>query len=262
MFRSNLQTQGHFITSLKSRQHYRGGLGVSTDLGRMYTEREREMVTAFCLAFPDFLANESPKDTPEGERAPMDGILMRCRAGKQMPEVAYIYEAKTRNFNAAKLFGEYRGRALVDTGKVLNCQKASLLFGVPSLLLLRLEDDPDFLVKRLTNADGSFTFVWNEKMMRIKNPCLPGYTTELRSFVPMRDAKTCPLKLPVPLPPKPICTGPHVIFNPDGEMGFAESVIYSNRKHYCLYCCADADEELLEAESDYQLYLENFNESI
>ena len=177
------------------KKQYREGLGVSTALGRVYTAREREMVTALSFAFPDFLSIESPKDTPEGERAPMDGLLMRCRAGDEMPAVAYVYEAKTRNFNAAKLFGEYRGRALVDSGKLKNCQRASLLFGAPALLLLRLEDEDYFLVQRVVNADGTFTFVWNEKMMRIKNPCLPGYTNELRTFVPMRNAKTCPLPL-------------------------------------------------------------------
>ena len=173
----------------------RGKLGVSTDLGRRYSETERDMTTALCLACPDLIGVESPKGTRAGECAPMDGMLMGCNTDEMTTEIKYIYEAKYRNFNAATLFGKFGGRALIGSVKLGNCQRASLLFGVPSLLLMRLQDEAFFLVKRLCNSDGQFTFPYNEKWMRTKQPCLSGYEEALQTFVPMEGAAEYPLEV-------------------------------------------------------------------
>ena len=171
----------------------RGALGIHTDLGRAYAETEREMLTALCLARPDFISVESPKDTPSGSVAPMEGIIAKCEKGKKLPEVAYIYEAKVRNISAEKLFGEYRGRGMVGSGKMMNLQRASLLFGVPSLLLYRIPRVNWFLVLRVTNGDGTFTFKWNQKLMRVRDSILGGWNWEWQTFVPMNDAKRVPI---------------------------------------------------------------------
>lgn len=173
----------------------RGGLGVSTDLGRRYADAERDMMTALCLTRPDLLALESPKSTRAGEVAAMDGMLMRCNRDSMTTEIAYIYEAKVRNYNAATLFGKYGGRAILGSVKLGNAQRASILFGVPTLLFLRLSGETYFLVKRITNGDGSFTFDYNERWMRAKRPCLSGYEWAWQTFVPMDDAKKSPLEL-------------------------------------------------------------------
>lgn len=175
------------------KKNNRSGLGVSTDLGRRYSDSERDMLTALCLARPDLICLESPKDTHAGEVAAMDGVLMTCNRKEMTTEIAYIYEAKCRNFNSATLFGKFKGLAMVKSTKLGNAQRASILFGVPTLLIMRLAGEAFFLVKRITNGDGSFTFTYNEKFMKTKNPCLAGYESALQSFVPMSGAISCPL---------------------------------------------------------------------
>ena len=173
----------------------RSGLGVSTDLGRAYSNAERDMMNAFACTRSDLIAIESPKDTWAGARAPMDGMIMTCNRESMTTEVAYIYEAKCRNFDAATLFGKYGGRAILGSVKLGNAQRASILFGVPTLLFMRLLDETFFLVKQITNGDGSFTFRYNEKYMRVKRPCQSGFEWAWQTFVPMDDAEKSPLKL-------------------------------------------------------------------
>ena len=171
----------------------RDRLGVSTNLGREYTSAERDMLTALCLACPDLLAIESPKDTREGEIAPMEGVICKCNHKNKAIELSYVYEAKTRNFNFQTLFGKYGGRAIIKSSKLGNCQRASMLFGVPCVLLMRLQGEAFFLIKRLTNANGTFTFDYNEQIIKTRQPCVGGYEETFQTLVPMQGAKKCPL---------------------------------------------------------------------
>lgn len=164
----------------------KGMAGVLTPLGRMYSSLERDMITAFALSCPFLIVAESPKDGA-GVFAPMDGMIYRCK-GPDI-EVAYVYEAKTRNFSAATLFGQYGGRAMIKSAKLGNAQRAALLFAVPALAFIRLQGEAFYLVKRLVNPDGTFTFKYNERFMRTQKPCGRGLWEETyQSYVPMHNA--------------------------------------------------------------------------